>query len=119
MAEESAIVVDPAGYRLPDSQRRAIRWTIYIGYAALTAGAFHGLANALDEARINILGWFPGLDTYYQGLTVHGVANALAKWAIETAERDGLRVVAACPFVQAYIKRHSRSGSGYWSSATH
>ena len=48
-----------------------------------------------------------------------GVANALAKWAIETAERDGLRVVAACPFVQAYIKRHSHSGSGHWSSATH
>ena len=34
-----------------------------------------------------------------------GVANALAKWAIETAERDGLRVVAACPFVQAYMHR--------------
>ena len=48
-----------------------------------------------------------------------GVANALAKWAIETAERDNLRVVAVCPFVQAYIKRHSRSGSGEWSSATH
>ena len=38
-----------------------------------------------------------------------GVANALAKWAIETAERDGLRVVAACPFVQAYMRRHARS----------
>jgi uncharacterized protein len=38
-----------------------------------------------------------------------GVANALAKWAIETAERDGLRVVAVCPFIRAYMKRHSRS----------
>jgi predicted GNAT family acetyltransferase len=38
-----------------------------------------------------------------------GVANALAMWAIETAERDGLRVVAACPFVQAYMRRHARS----------
>jgi len=48
-----------------------------------------------------------------------GVANALAKWAIETAERDGLRVVAACPFVRAYIKRHTPSRSGEWSSTTH
>ena len=49
-----------------------------------------------------------------------GVANALAKWALETAERDGLRVVAVCPFVRAYIKRHLPvSGSGEWSSATH
>jgi predicted GNAT family acetyltransferase len=44
-----------------------------------------------------------------------GVANALAKWAVETAERDNLRVVAVCPFVQAFIKRHSRVRSGEWS----
>jgi predicted GNAT family acetyltransferase len=37
-----------------------------------------------------------------------GVANAMARWAIETAERDGLRVVAVCPFVRAYIRRHAR-----------
>jgi uncharacterized protein len=48
-----------------------------------------------------------------------GVANALAKWALETAERDGLRVVAVCPFVQAFIKRHTRIGTSEWSSATH
>ena len=48
-----------------------------------------------------------------------GVANALAKWAIETAEHDGLRVVAVCPFVQAFIKRHTRIRGGEWSSATH
>ena len=48
-----------------------------------------------------------------------GVANALAKWAVETAERDGLRVVAVCPFVQAFIKRQTRNRSGEWSSVTH
>jgi predicted GNAT family acetyltransferase len=48
-----------------------------------------------------------------------GVANALVKWAIETAERDGLRVVAVCPFVKAYIKRHTPSRGGEWSSMTH
>lgn len=77
MAARTAIVLDPTGYELPDSQRRVLRWTLYIGYAALTAGVFHGLANALSYAGISILGWFPGLQTYYQGLTVHGVANVL------------------------------------------
>jgi uncharacterized protein len=43
------------------------------------------------------------------GLRGRGIANALAKWAIETAERDGLRVVAACPFVRAYMHRQGRS----------
>lgn len=77
MAALTAIVVDPLGYELPDAQRRVLRWTIYIGYAALTAGVFHGLANALGYAGISILGWFPALRTYYQGLTAHGVANVL------------------------------------------
>src|SRR5262245_9736436 len=48
-----------------------------------------------------------------------GVANALVKWAVETAERDGLRVVAVCPFVRAYIKRHTPARGGEWSSVTH
>ncbi|HSH45253.1 MAG TPA: cbb3-type cytochrome c oxidase subunit I, partial [Longimicrobiales bacterium] len=77
MATWTSTVLDPTGYRLPDHQRRALRWTMYIGYAALIAGVFHGLANALSYAGISILGWFPGLSTYYQGLTAHGVANVL------------------------------------------
>ncbi|HEX7124351.1 MAG TPA: cbb3-type cytochrome c oxidase subunit I [Thermodesulfobacteriota bacterium] len=71
------IVLDPHGYEFPADQKRYIRWTIYIGYAALVAGVFHGLAQALSYARIDILGYFPGLRGYYQGLTVHGVANVL------------------------------------------
>jgi cytochrome c oxidase subunit 1 len=70
-------VVDPTGFALPDSQKRWLRWTIYIGYIALTAGIFHGLAQALSYARIDILRFFPGLRGYYQGLTAHGVANAI------------------------------------------
>ncbi|HEX6132448.1 MAG TPA: cbb3-type cytochrome c oxidase subunit I [Longimicrobiales bacterium] len=77
MARLTSIVLDPDGYELPVDQRRVLRWTIYIGYAALVAGVFHGLANALSYAGIVILGWFPGLRTYYQGLTAHGVANVL------------------------------------------
>jgi cytochrome c oxidase subunit I len=77
MVARTPIVVDPQGYELPDMQRRVLRWTMYIGYAALIAGVFHGLANALGYAGISILGWFPGLSTYYQGLTAHGVANVL------------------------------------------
>jgi hypothetical protein len=46
-----------------------------------------------------------------------GVANALATWAIDTAERDGLRVVAVCPFVRAYVQR--RGNRGAESQLTH
>lgn len=77
MSALTPTVADPGAWVLPSSQKRALRWMLYLGYFALTAGVFHGLANALSYAGISILGWFPGLDTYYQGLTAHGVANVL------------------------------------------
>jgi cytochrome c oxidase subunit 1 len=77
MSANTATVYDPAGYELPADQRRILRWTLYIGYIALTAGIFHGLAQALSYARIDILRYFPFLSSYYQGLTAHGVANAI------------------------------------------
>jgi cytochrome c oxidase subunit 1 len=70
-------VMDPSAFEMPAEQRRALRWTIYIGYAALVAGVFHGLAQALAYAKIDILRFFPELRGYYQGLTAHGVANVL------------------------------------------
>jgi cytochrome c oxidase subunit 1 len=73
----TAVVADATGYEYPSTQRRLLRWTIYIGYFALAAGVAHGLAQALSYAGINILQYFPGLRGYYQGLTAHGVANVL------------------------------------------
>ncbi|HUF70565.1 MAG TPA: hypothetical protein VMM79_18090 [Longimicrobiales bacterium] len=55
----TAIVQDTSGFALPPEQNRLIRWTIYIGYFALTAGVAHGLAQALSYADINILQYFP------------------------------------------------------------
>ena len=36
----------------------------------------------------------------------HGVGAALAKAALDWARTEKLRVVPACPFVAAYVKRH-------------
>lgn len=77
LGANTAIVQDTRGYALPVEQKRILRWTLYIGYLALTAGIFHGLAQSLSYAKINILQYFPFLKSYYQGLTAHGVANAL------------------------------------------
>lgn len=77
MSASTTTVYDPSGFELPASQKRVIAWTVYVGYFALTAGIFHGLAQALSYAGINILPYFPFLRSYYQGLTAHGVANAI------------------------------------------
>ena len=71
------VVQDPTGFTLPEQHRRLIRWQVYIGFAAMFAGVTNGLAQALSYARINILNFYPKLHSYYQGLTMHGVANAL------------------------------------------
>lgn len=36
-----------------------------------------------------------------------GVGNMLARAALDYARREGLRVVAYCPFISAFIRRHS------------
>lgn len=36
----------------------------------------------------------------------HGLGARLAKYALDDAEKRGLQVVASCPFVSSYIRRH-------------
>jgi predicted GNAT family acetyltransferase len=38
-----------------------------------------------------------------------GLASELAKAAIEAARTQGLRVIAQCPFVKAYLRKHPES----------
>lgn len=35
-----------------------------------------------------------------------GIASSLAKYALETARQEGLRVRPQCPFIASYIERH-------------
>jgi cytochrome c oxidase subunit I len=71
------VVSEASGFSLPDDQRRYIRWNIYFGFAALAVGVLFGLGQALDYAHINIFKYYPIIRSYYQGLTIHGVLNAL------------------------------------------
>ncbi len=71
------IVSDPAGFLVPQNQLNVIRWNIYFGFAILAIGVIMGLDQALNYARIDIVQYYPGIRSYYQGLTIHGVFNAL------------------------------------------
>ena len=39
----------------------------------------------------------------------HHLADALAKAAIDAAHAEGLQVVAVCPFVREYMRKHPHS----------
>ena len=71
------VVHDATGFELPGGQNVLIRWNIDIAFAAMGIAVIHGLAQALSYAGIDVMGWFPGLKNYYQGLTIHGVLNAI------------------------------------------
>jgi uncharacterized protein len=36
----------------------------------------------------------------------HGIGSALVRGALDAARAQGLKVVAKCPFVSAYIAKH-------------
>jgi len=71
------IVSDPAASPVPQNQLNVIRWNIYFGFAILAIGVVMGLDQALNYARIDIFQYYPGIRSYYHGLTIHGVFNAL------------------------------------------
>lgn len=53
----------------------------------------------------------PGVITFVHtevpdALGGRGVGSRLARHVLDTARRDGLKVIATCPFIDAWIKRH-------------
>ncbi|MCU0272089.1 MAG: cbb3-type cytochrome c oxidase subunit I [Acidimicrobiales bacterium] len=55
---------------------RPIKWQLYLSLVGLALGALMGLLQALERLDHNLYEEV-GLQTYYQGLTLHGVALAL------------------------------------------
>lgn len=53
-------------------------WHVGIALVALFVGSWFGPLQALEHAGLNLYKYLaPGIKTYYQGLTLHGVLNAL------------------------------------------
>lgn len=70
-------IVESPTYALPSNERAFVKWNLYFGFAVLAIGVVHGLRQALNYAGIDTMNNLPGMHGYYQGLTVHGVFNAL------------------------------------------
>lgn len=59
-------------------ENRLSGWQIGIAMAALSLGIFLGIMQGLEHAGIDLYKYIrPAFQSYYQGLTIHGVLNAL------------------------------------------
>ncbi|CAF0691892.1 cbb3-type cytochrome c oxidase subunit I [Candidatus Methylacidithermus pantelleriae] len=65
-----------AVFDLSESHKRVCQYTLVTGLIALSLGIVNGLAQAINYAGIDLFQYFPGMRTYYQGLTAHGIFNA-------------------------------------------
>ena len=58
-----------------ESQRRHAKWQLYLGFFGLAIGLLMGFLQAMDRLGIDLYDAFQ-LESYYQGLTLHGVSLA-------------------------------------------
>jgi predicted GNAT family acetyltransferase len=61
-------------------------------------------------ARLNYRRYQTVIDLIHTGvppdLEGRGIGSLLAKFALEDARQQNLKVIPSCPFVRAYLKRH-------------
>jgi cytochrome c oxidase subunit 1 len=58
--------------------RRLTGWNVGVAVGALSLGAWLGVLQGLEHTGLDLYRYLaPGLRSYYQGLTIHGVLNAL------------------------------------------
>lgn len=79
-AAAAAAIIEPV--TLNDADRKVVNrltgWNIGVGILALTLGLFLGVLQGLEHAGLFNYDWIkPIVQTYYQGLSIHGVLNAL------------------------------------------
>ncbi|MFM8322807.1 MAG: b(o/a)3-type cytochrome-c oxidase subunit 1 [Chloroflexota bacterium] len=67
-----------ADYKLPVSDKRFIGWHLIVAITALAIGSLFGPLQAFEHAGWDLYPYLqPIFKSYYQGLTLHGVLNAL------------------------------------------
>lgn len=61
------------------AEKKLVGWHMVVAIVALTLGSLFGPLQALEHAGLNLYPTLKavGVQSYYQGLTLHGVLNAL------------------------------------------
>ncbi|MGD2101981.1 MAG: b(o/a)3-type cytochrome-c oxidase subunit 1 [Acidimicrobiia bacterium] len=72
------ISAQKTGYQLTGQERRFIGWHMLVAILALFVGSLFGPLQSLEFSGLDLYQYIePIINDYYQGLTLHGVLNAL------------------------------------------
>ncbi len=72
------ISIDRPTRDLTDSEKRFVGWHMLVAIIALLVGSIFGPLQALQYSNVDVYQYLePVIRSYYQGLTLHGVLNAL------------------------------------------
>jgi cytochrome c oxidase subunit 1 len=78
ITERAPAAVEQPGYQLTQFERRFISGHLFVAIVALGIGSLMGPLQSLEYSNVNLYQYLdPILKSYYQGLTLHGVLNAL------------------------------------------
>ncbi len=65
-------------YQISATEKKFISWHLFVAVTALSIGSLFGPLQAFEGAKIDLYQYLkPIIQSYYQGLTLHGVLNAL------------------------------------------
>ena len=94
------------------TEKRIAKYHLFVALAALAVGALFGPLQALEHAGINLYPFLqPLIQSYYQGLTLHGILNALV---FTTFFITGFLTYMVAKGLDRPIKSPRLSWTGFW-----
>ena len=100
-------------YQISPAEKKFIGLHLFFAVAALSIGALFGPLQALEHAGLDLYPYLkPVFQSYYQGLTLHGVLNALV-WT--TFFITGFLTLAVTNGLQRPLKYPTLNKVGFWT----
>ncbi len=101
-----------SNYEMSASDKKFIAWHLFVAVAALSIGALFGPLQAIEGVVPNLYDFLkPVIQSYYQGLTLHGVLNALV-WT--TFFITGFLTLTTIHGLQRPLKYPKLNYVGFW-----
>ncbi|HEB65415.1 MAG TPA: cytochrome C oxidase subunit I [Chloroflexi bacterium] len=106
------MTIATANYDLTPQEKKFVGWHLILAISALSVGSLFGPLQAFEHAGWDLYPYLqPVFKSYYQGLTIHGVLNALV-WT--TAFITGFLTLTTIRGLQRSLRYPKLNYTGFW-----